>query len=169
MWLIEMNETFKYMLFSSINFVVFFCILFFILKKPVLSFLKKRREDYILESEKCIKMKEEAEKSLDDIKLKLSNIKTDGVAFLDKANKEAEDLSRKMLKNADTIALSINTESKKLVLAELSYAGSKIKQNFVSTLVDVAEKELLVAANPENMSKYVSECSSKIAKGEIRA
>jgi len=162
-----MSADFKYMLFSSINFVIFFGFLFFILKKPVLSLLKKRKEDYIIESDKGLKMKEEAEKNLNDVKLKLSNIKADGVEFLDKANKEGEDIGSKMLKNADAVALSIRTESKRLAFAELLYAVAKIKQDFVSTLIDGAEKELLVVANSDNMNKYVDECSSKIKRGEL--
>ena len=164
-----MGETFNRVLFSSINFTIFFVFLFLLLKKPLLSFLKKRKDDYIVDSEKCMKMKSDAEAEFSQIQARLSKIDADGKAYIDNVIKEAESSEVELLSNTKAITEMIKKDSERLASAEFLKGEQDLKKDFVLSVIKNVEKDLSVSAGPSNMSKYVSECSSKIKNGEVIA
>lgn len=157
-----MNAEIKSLAFSIFNFIAFFSILFLILKKPVRSFLKKRKSDYVAESEKSAIMKKEALDLMEEIRLKMNSIDKDSQTLLFNTKKEAEQNALNILSKAEKITFSIKNEYDRLAKAEFLATVGKLKKDFVTTLINGAEKNMSSLAGNTEMKKYLEECSSKL-------
>ena len=152
-----MNAEIKSLAFSIFNFIAFFSILFLILKKPVSLFLKKRQTDYVMESEKSAIMKKEALDLMEEIKLKMNSIDKDSQVFLFNTKKEAEQNTLNIISKAEKITFSIKNEYDRLAKAEFLSAVGRLKKDFVTTLIDGAEKNISSLAGSTEMKKYLEE------------
>lgn len=162
-----MNPLIKYLIFALLNFFVFFGALFLILRKPLGSFLLKRREDYVSESKKWSDAFDCAVAASKEIKDKLATIDKDGSAFLEMTKKDISSNGALMLKKAEEAAKIIHTDTERMAKAEHFSYGSRLKEDFVSSLIREAQEDLSGSVD-DNMAKgYILESSYKARSGDV--
>ncbi|MFH1222929.1 MAG: hypothetical protein V1647_01130 [Pseudomonadota bacterium] len=143
------------LIFMLINFVVFAAVLFVVLRKPIKKSLTKRKESFIEESKEAESAFSEANKKLNELKLKLKNAETDGKVFIKQAIDSAKNTSDNMAKEAKRYSEYLLEESKRVVEAEKRSANQRIKGDFVSSLMGDLKTDFLASADTDTMKKYV--------------
>jgi len=108
-----------HMAWRVINFVLFVGILYYFLKKPMVSFFKSRRESIINELEEAKRLQEEAEKLLEEAKEKLSKleeeIKNILETFESMANNERQQILKDMENAIKRILNSVEEEKASII------------------------------------------------------
>ncbi len=163
-----MSENFKYLIFSFINFFVFFGFLFLILRKPISGFLLKRNEDYINESKKWSEAVLEALKSAQDMKSKTLNIQKDGEEYLESVRRETKEIGAVMLKQADDVARTIKLDSERMASAEKMSYSTRLKDDFITSLIKSAREDLSRDVDQKLAKGYLVDGSTKVKSGDIK-
>jgi len=165
-----MSESFVSVIFSAVNFVLFFGALILILKKPVSSFLFKRKETYINDSNNSQKFREDSQKMLENINNKFKNIDQDGAALLLNAEKEGASIGEFVLAESQKLSSSIINEGKQRIHAERALAWRMLKDNFITQLIRSAKDDISLSTTKEQRILYINESKkmSAVSKGSSR-
>jgi len=143
------------LIYSSINFLVFFLVLFFLLRKPVGSFLKKRKTTFITNSKEAAEIFANARSRSDEAELRLKNIKTTGEDFIKQVISAAENNSKNMVQEAKRYVEYSTEEAKRIVEAEERSARGRVKNEFVSMIMDSSRDEFMTGMNELAVNKYI--------------
>ncbi len=152
-----MAESLISVAFSSVNFILFFGALILILRKPLSNFLSKRKETYISDSNSSQKLREEAQKMLEDISYKFKNIEQDGRALLLNAEKEGITIGEAVLAESQKLSSSIINEGKQRIHSERALAWRSLKYNFITQLIRSAKEDISLSITKKQRTSYINE------------
>ncbi len=152
-----MAESLVSVAFSSVNFILFFGALILILRKPLSNFLSKRKETYISDSNSSQKLREEAQKMLEDISYKFKNIEQDGRALLLNAEKEGVTIGEVVLAESQKLSSSIINEGKQRIHSERALAWRSLKDNFITQLIRSAKEDISLSITKKERTSYINE------------
>jgi F0F1-type ATP synthase membrane subunit b/b' len=152
-----MAESLRSVAFSSVNFILFFGALILILRKPLSNFLSKRKETYISDSNNSQKLREEAQKRLEDISYKFKNIEQDGRVLLLNAEKEGVTIGETVLAESQKLSSSIINEGKQRIHSERTLAWRLLKDNFITQLIRSAKDDISLSITNKQRTSYINE------------
>jgi len=148
------------LLYRSINFIIFFGVIFFLLKKPLKQFLADRRDSIQKELQDLEAKKEEANREFQTLEKRISNIKEEREAILAEYKAEAEKEKQKIIDNAQKMASRIVDQAQNTIQQEIQKAGQSLRQEMSETAVRMAE---------ELLKKNITENDQKLLIGEYLA
>lgn len=149
------------LIYMTINFVVFLVIMFFLLKKPLVSFLIKRRATFIDSSKKSEEIFANAKAKMDETNYKMKRINIEGNDFINQSVATAENNARNMISEAERYAKYSVEEAKRIVEAEERSAQNKIKNDFISMIIEDSRDELITGVDNNAMNKYIDGAGKK--------
>jgi F-type H+-transporting ATPase subunit b len=148
------------LLYRSLNFIIFFGVLFFLLRKPLKQALANRRDSIQKELEDLEAKKEEARREYQTLEKRISNIKEEREAILTEYKAEAEKEKQKIIDNAQKMATRIVDQAQVAIQQEMQKAGQSLRQEMSETAVRMAE---------EILKKNITENDQKVLIGEYLA
>lgn len=123
----------------TVNFIILFGLLAYILKDPIRNFLSERRGiigNQIEEAEKTIA---EAKKSYEEYSLKLKNMDAEIKSLKDSIRKEGQVERAEILRQAESSSQKIKEEAKETIKLETAKARREIQSEVVSLALGIAE------------------------------
>jgi F-type H+-transporting ATPase subunit b len=148
------------LLYRSINFIVFFLVLFFLLRKPIKQGLAGRRESIEKELSELEAKKEEARREYQDLEAKISNIKEEREAILADLKAEGEKEKQKIIENAQKVASRIVDQAQLTIQQEFRRANLSLRQELAEMAAQTAE---------DLIKKNITENDQKVLIGEYLA
>jgi len=127
---------------SIINFSLFFLIMLFIYKKNVARLVRARSariSEYLQRSKNALA---EAEQEYGELKEKLNNIEGVKKDLFERYNEEGRKQSTLLIEGGNSSAVRIKSDAERQVETELSQESKKIRKEVVSTAVGKARKQL---------------------------
>jgi F-type H+-transporting ATPase subunit b len=148
------------LLYRSINFIIFFGVLFFLLRKPLKQALADRRDSIQKELQDLEAKKEEATRAFQALGKRISNIKEEREAILAEYKAEAEKEKQKIIENAQKTASRIIDQSQITIQQEMQKANQALRQEMSDMAVRMAE---------DLLKKNITENDQEVLIGEYLA
>jgi F-type H+-transporting ATPase subunit b len=148
------------LLYRSINFIIFFGVLFFLLRKPLKKALADRRDSIQKELQDLEAKKDEANKEYQALEKRISNIKEEREAILAEYKAEAEKEKQKIIDKAQKTASRIIDQSQITIQQEMQKANQALRQEMSEMAVRMAE---------DLLKKNITENDQKLLIGEYLA
>ncbi len=156
----ETTERLLDLLYRFINFIIFFGVLFFLLRKPLKQALADRRDSIKKELQELETKKEEANREFQALEKRISNIKEEREAILAEYKDEAEKEKQKIIENAHKTASRIIDQSQITIQQEMQKANQALRQEMSDMAVRMAE---------DLLKKNITENDQKVLIGEYLA
>ncbi|MBI5602972.1 MAG: F0F1 ATP synthase subunit B [Deltaproteobacteria bacterium] len=148
------------LLYRSINFIIFFVVLFILLRKPLKQGLASRRDSIERELQELETKKEEAKKEYQALEKRIANIKGEREAILAEFKAEGEKEQRKIVENAQKVASRIVEQTQITIQQEIQKANLSLRQELAEMAVQMAE---------DILKKNITENDQKVLIGEYLA
>lgn len=132
-----------------LNFTVFIGLLVFLLKKPLTNHFAGKNEEFEQQQKKAEEARALAERQNLEIKAQLKILEDNSSRDLEVAHKEAKDIQKKILAEANTLAMKLEAETERMEAFELERAKAKLRFELVQRSTKVAEDELKNDASTE--------------------
>ena len=145
--------------YAFINLIILGLVLFFALKKPVRVTLLDRREDFIKKSKEAHDYYQESIKKFDQIQQRMSNIDQDAFTYLDESKNNANRLGVATIEEAKRAANTLIEDAKHLVGAEARQMRNKVREKFVSSIIEQTKVKLNTSVNDTKRDEYIDEYS----------
>ncbi len=136
---------------QAANLGILLLIIYFGIKKSIVETFKKRRQDFLDQSEKTKAALNAAENELKDIKSRMVSLEGGETKAMENAKHEANLIKAHMIKDAEALALKMKTDAELSIQAELSRARSEINAIILNEAVSAAKQKLI--ANAPNSNK----------------
>lgn len=130
---------FPLVLHQAFNLTILISAIIYFTRSAIISHFKSRRETYLAEAEKTLRLKKEAEAKLKDIEqrlLLLEKTKNDSIA---KAHEDAAALRKRLVLEAEETAQRVRKEAGSAAAAEVQRAKQKLLEKMSRTALEEAQ------------------------------
>ncbi|MCX7978875.1 MAG: ATP synthase F0 subunit B, partial [Bdellovibrionaceae bacterium] len=136
--------------------------LWYFLRAHVAKFFHDRRVEFIEKAQKSQRAKEEAEKTLLDIKHKIEVLNATAEESIARAEAEASDLKKSLLREAQELAQRIRHEAEVSVKIEVQKAHKQLTEAIIREAVDKAREILAKDIAAGDHKKLQDEFGQKV-------
>jgi F-type H+-transporting ATPase subunit b len=150
------------LIFRAINFIIFFGVIFYLLRKPLKKALGDRRDSIQKELQELEAKKEEANREFQALEKRISNIKEEREAILAEIKIDGEKEKQKIIDNAQKTASRIVDQAQITIQQEIQKAGQSLKQEMSETAVRMAEELLKKNITENDQKSMIGEYLTKV-------
>jgi F-type H+-transporting ATPase subunit b len=146
----------------SFNFFLLVVLLVVVLRGRVQTGLAERRkfiEEQVLEA---TRLKNEAEKKLEETSLKLKNIEVEAEQIIQKAKQDAEAMQKKIVQDAMAQAEKILQDSESMALSNIQEFKDEVRKLTVNKAIELSEKVIRTKLSSEDQKRIVHEYVGKV-------
>ena len=158
----ETTERLLALLYRSINFIIFFGVLFYLLRKPLKQALADRKDTIQKELQDLEAKKEEANREFQILEKRISNIKEERETILAEYKAEAEKEKQKIIDNAQKTASRIIDQSQITIQQEMQKANQALRQEMSDLAVRMAEDLLKKNITDDDQKLLIGEYLAKV-------
>jgi F-type H+-transporting ATPase subunit b len=144
----------------SINFIIFFAILVFLVRKPLKQGLAGRREGIQRELDELEQKKAEAKRELQNFETRLGALKEERESILKEFKHEGEREKAKIIENARNTASRIVEQAQLTIQQEIQKANQSLREEVAGLSVKMAE---------DILRKNITDNDQKVLIGEYLA
>ncbi|MFQ6069000.1 MAG: hypothetical protein ACE5LC_00585 [Candidatus Aminicenantales bacterium] len=148
---------------KTINFLILFGGLSYLLYKPVRSYLEKRTAELERQQQEAEDERKEAEKMLEELKKRLETIGQEVEKIKKEAEVEAEEERKKIMNQAKKEAERIKTLAQSQVETYLASGIRELKLYTAQIAVEMAQRRIKMRITPQAHSRLIDECIEKLA------
>lgn len=145
-----------------LNLGILFGALFYYLKKPAVDFFRQRQAQFTEAAQKSQAARMEAEKQFLDIKHRIEKLESNKDQDLARANAEAADLRKQMIRDAEETAARIKHEAETTVSIEVQRAKQELHEQFVREAVAAARTVLTKDIGNQDQQRLQSDFMKNI-------
>ena len=145
-----------------VSFVLLVILLGRVLKKPVRSFLSKRREDIKNSLEQSAKKEEESRSNAESWEKKLNSMSQEIADLHKKISQEGEAERQKIIEKAVEEGDRIRKQAQVIAEQEVKKARSALRKEMVDLSVEMAERLLKESTQPQDQERLVREYIGKM-------
>jgi hypothetical protein len=150
----------KFVQSNTFNFIVMLCILYWIAKKFNISGMLESFRSHVINSIKQAQAnKEKAKLELNSAKDSIAGLEDTITEQLKNADKQAEDVAKNIIMNAQKKAQQIELNADKLIKAEEKIVSAKLAAKTAKASAALSKKHIidLLKANPELHKKFIEQ------------
>ncbi len=147
---------------KTVNVIILFALLYWLLKKPVSKFLSDGIESVVSKFEKAKKEKEEALKILKEAEKKSEEVKAEAERILSYSKEVAEREKEQIIAEAKETAARIVKMADEEIEKELYKAKEELKKFAAEKAVEIAQAKLKGSITPEVNKKLIESSLEKI-------
>lgn len=130
------------LIYNWVNFIVFFGLLIYFLKEPLLDFLGDRRETLRREMESVSHLKKEMEMKLKSCQAKLTKIDSEIEQLMLQLEQEGKREKQVLIQKAEEFVARMREDTKRVGEQELKRVERELKQNGVRIALGIAKESL---------------------------
>jgi len=150
------------LVFRSINFIIFFVVIFLLIRKPLKQGLTNRRESIQKEIQELEAKKKEATQEYRALEKRISNIKKERGVILAEFQAEGEKEKQKIIDNAQKVASRIVEQAQITIQQEIQKANLSLRQNLSEMAVQMAEDILKKNITESDQKVLIDEYLAKV-------
>lgn len=147
---------------QTINFVILFGFLGWILRKPIKKHFAQRAESYRELVDRAENARREAEKGHALIKERLAKLESSADQSLAQARSEASDLKQRLMNEARTLTQKLEHEAQRSAAVELEKAKAELRRELLSKGLATSEDNLRKGLGTSEQLKLQNEFAEKI-------
>jgi len=147
---------------KTVNVIILFALLYWLLKKPVSRFLSDGIESVVSKFERAKKEKEEALKLLKEAEKKSEEVKAEAERILSYSKEVAEKEKEQIIAEAKETAARIVKMADEEIEKELYKAKEELKKFAAEKAVEIAESKLKGSITPEVNKKLIESSLEKL-------
>lgn len=147
---------------KTVNIIILFAILYWLLKKPVSKFLSDGIESVVSKFERAKKEKEEALKLLKEAEKKSEEVKAEAERILSYSKEVAEREKEQIIAEAKETASRIVKMADEEIEKEVYKAKEELKKFAAQKAVEIAEAKLKGSITPEVNKKLIESSLEKL-------
>lgn len=144
------------------NFSVFFLLLFYMLRKPVINFFSGRVGNYQAALDRASQALNEAKARKGEISENLRKLKADKDKSILQAENEAKELKMNMVAEAKSEAKKIVEEAARTIQVETEKAKSELRNFMLMQAISMADKDLNSQLDESEQKRLQKEFTGKI-------
>ena len=160
---------FSQIIFPSINFFIFIVILFYVLKKPIKSFLKERS----LHIEKTIQQAQASFESVQEqherIKQKLDHFEEEKKHLLQSTEKDITQLKKKTETSLERLIETMKQEHEQRLDEEVRKAVTQLRKIATRKIIETSQKMIQKNLKSKEQEQLVHEYLETISQDELRS
>lgn len=138
-----------------INFCLFAFLAFRLFKKPIVSALKKQREEYISTSKEADEALKAAQDKHDELKSELDKLGSVIESMKSKAEEDAKNETKAMIDQAEGLALHLKEEAKRIADAEIKRAKETLQEDIILSVRESVAKKISSELDDESQKHLV--------------
>jgi F-type H+-transporting ATPase subunit b len=139
---LENFEFFQSFLFPYINFAIFLTLAIYLLKKPVVNALAKKRSDYLTLLERANLAREEAERRHRELEVQLKNLDAEMTKMRDEMSSLANQEASAILASGGNLAEHLKREARRIAEAEITASKEAIRAEILQQVREKTAEEL---------------------------
>ena len=132
-------EILKDIVYPYINFIIFFVLCIFILRKPIANIFVKRKEEFDKYYKEAAQLKEECEKKAQELHERETHLTEEIDSILSSSKKIAQAEADAIIDNANKLAAHIQEETLRLCESEIQ----KVKQGLKEEILKLVKQEVV--------------------------
>ncbi len=148
--------------FQLVNVVILFVGIYFLTRKTLSAHFKKRREDYLSQSQKAEQAKRQAQAELNELENKIKILDQTEAASLLRATAEASDLKTQIVSDALGLSKKLKEEALSAVALEADRARGQLRDQLISKAVGAARSHFEAQVSHEDHQKLQVDFISNI-------
>ncbi|MBP9706887.1 MAG: ATP synthase F0 subunit B [Oligoflexales bacterium] len=130
----DTTQVLKTVILPYINFILFFIMLVYFAKKPIIGILKGRRDEFNQSSQAATKKKNDTEAKYKQVKNQADKLEEELLRIKQEALESAELRAAEMIAQAQVIAENIKKEAQKTAAVEVLNAKAQLKSEIIATI-----------------------------------
>lgn len=150
---------------QAFNLAILFGGLFYYLRKPIKDYFRQRQSEFIEAAKKAQSARLEAEKEYLDIQHKIEHLEGSRAESLARAQAEAAEMRKQMVRDAEELAARIRQEAEATVRIEVQRAQNQLQERFVQEAVAAARTVLTKDISPQDQSKLQNDFAKNLQVG----
>lgn len=147
---------------QALNFVLFFLLLYVLLRKKVGEVFRGRSADFHSALTKAQAAKRDAEARRQEIQDRLNKLESTAADSLQTARAEAEALRKKILADAEELTQNLRTEAQKTTHFEIERAKAELREELLTQSLLAAKKVLAENTSEADQKRLQTEFVDKI-------
>ena len=136
-----------------INFLIFFAVCFIVARKPIISFFKKRKEEFDNYYKEALTLKQECEKKNQELIQRKNNLEKEINEIIESTKKSAQLEADAILDQAKKLADHIKQETLRLTTAEID----KKKQELKNEILSLVKAEVEIPSSVKSYNGHLYE------------
>ncbi len=148
------------MFWRSVNFIIFFVVLVFLVRKPLKQGLAGRRENIQKELDELEQKKADAKRELQNFETRLGALKEEREAIVKEFKKEGEREKAKIIESAQKTASRIVEQAQLTIQQEIQKSNQALREEVAELSVKMAE---------DILRKNITDNDQKVLIGEYLA
>jgi len=154
-------------MYTVINFIALLVILYFLLRKPVVQAFVSRHNEYKKAVEEARNLLAQGTEKFDEYNSKLKSIDSE-IDFIKKTTeKEAEQLSHKIIKNAEAISLDVVSEAKMRAQNLVKNFTKDVTVEITDKVIDEAQRIISSKITTDDHKRFQLDFSNRVAGGRV--
>lgn len=129
-------------IFQAVNFVLYAALLYFVLRKPVVSYFRNREQDFKAALIKAEAARKEAEQRRQEIQDRLYKLESTTDQSIAQARADAEALKVKILQEAEQLSTNLREEARRTAALEVEKAKHQLREELLNQSVALSKKML---------------------------
>jgi len=158
------NEQIMTLIFSTVNFVIFVGLLFFLLKKPVANFLKNRKETQAREMDEAARMLEDARRRHEEMKERLDRLDREMAEIKERLKSEGEEQGKRIIEQSRLLVEKIREDAKFQAEQQVKMARRKLQEEAARLAVETAEEILKKSVEEKDHDRLVGRFLEEVKK-----
>jgi len=151
-----------YLFWKTVNIIIFFAIIYWLLKKPVMEFLSGGVETVKSKFEKAKREKEEALELLKQAEEKSKKVKEEAEKILSYSKEVAKREKEQIIQEANETAKRLIAMANEEIEKELFKAKKELKKFAAQKAIEIAESKLEKNVTPELNKKLIETTLEKL-------
>lgn len=147
---------------QAFNFVFLFLVLFVVLRKSVAVHFENRAREYSELVERAEAAKAEAEKGKIEIQSRLEKLQASAANTVNQARSEAEELRRRLIDEAQGLAVKLEQEARRTAAVELEKSKAELRRELLKGALENATQTLSKDLSANEQKKLQNEFVEKI-------
>jgi len=147
---------------QAINCFLLFGALGWIIAKPLKRHLAERAQTYRELVDRADNARKEAEKSKNDMKLRMDKLEANAAKGVEQARSEAAELRTKMMDEAKQLSKRLESEAQRSAQIELEKAKAELRKELLEKAIAATEDKLLKNLSHSDQKKLQNEFAEKI-------
>jgi F-type H+-transporting ATPase subunit b len=150
--------------FTIVNFIIFVAVLVVVLRKPLMNFLRGRKESIAKEMEDAQKLLENAQKHHAEITARLDRLESELATVREQIRKEGEAEGERIMERARQAAERIRREADFQAEQEVKMAKMELREEAARLAVKLAEEALEKAISDADRERLINEFITEVAR-----
>jgi F-type H+-transporting ATPase subunit b len=156
----------KLVIYQTINVVAMLIGLYIVLKKPLQTYFKDKRANFLSAAQKAEAARKSAEEERMQIQTRLSKLESTADESVSRARAEAADMKRQMVADAEAMSKRLREEAAAAARLEVERAKNELREMLIKESLEASRQQLASKVTAEDHKRLQTDFIQNIQAGQ---